>query len=102
MIDALVPCIPNGAWRWTEACHLFVHPTTDLDVLHRFARQIGLKRAWFQDRSAMPHYDLNPRRRLAAVAAGAHEVDMHTTGDCIKAWRGHWPVANLPPLELPL
>lgn len=50
----------------------------DLEELHQFARQIGLKREWFQDRPNLPHYDLMPTRRAAAVKAGAVEVDAKT------------------------
>jgi hypothetical protein len=42
----------------------------DLDALHVMARRIGLRRAWFQD-GRVPHYDLTPARREAAIAAGA-------------------------------
>ena len=54
----------NGDW-W---CHLFADT---LDELHAFAERIGLLRSWFQG----DHYDLTPKRRAAAVAAGALEVD---------------------------
>jgi len=51
------------------------HMTADtLDELHAFAARIGLKRAWFQRHALAPHYDLTPRRREAAVAAGAVEM----------------------------
>ena len=57
----------SPAWRWPTACHLF---SDDLDELHRFAAQIGLKRSWFQG-GDVPHYDLNARKRRRAVEAGA-------------------------------
>lgn len=48
------------------------HLTTDgpLEELHAFAQRIGLRRAWFQD-GRVPHYDLSPVRREAALAYGA-------------------------------
>lgn len=51
------------------SCHL----TTDgpIHELHEFAQRIGLKRAWFQHHRFAPHYDLTPRRRRAALQAGA-------------------------------
>jgi len=54
------------------SCHL----TTDegVDVLHAFASKIGLKRGWFQDHPIAPHYDLTPKRRELALAAGAIEM----------------------------
>lgn len=52
-----------------QSCHL----STDgpLEELHAFALGIGLRRAWFQEHPLMPHYDLVPARREAALAAGA-------------------------------
>lgn len=50
------------------SCHL----TADsLDELHAFARAIGVRRGWFQGKSAVPHYDLTPARRERAIDAGA-------------------------------
>ena len=45
----------------------------DLDALHDFARKIGMKREWFQDKNVRaPHYDLmTPRKRALAIRAGA-------------------------------
>lgn len=31
---------------------------TNIDELHQFAEQIGLRREWFQDKPGRPHYDL--------------------------------------------
>jgi len=48
------------------------HLTADtLEELHTFAARIGLKREWFQDHLAAPHYDLSPKRHAAALAIGA-------------------------------
>ncbi len=38
------------------------------------AALIGMKRSWFQNEARLPHYDLTPPRRAAAVSAGAREV----------------------------
>ena len=54
--------------RW---CHLFADTVQEL---HAMAGRIGMERAWFQD-GRLPHYDLVPPRRAAAVAAGAIELD---------------------------
>lgn len=67
-------------------CHLFTD-SADLDELHRFAEGIGLKRAWFQGKASVPHYDLTPRRRAAAVKAGAVEVDRRQAVAIWRAWR---------------
>ncbi len=79
---AYIPAtVPNGARtvrsRW---CHLTADTVAEL---HRFAESIGLRRAWFQPDHrpgvlTIPgswHYDLTVLRRVAAVRAGAVEVD---------------------------
>ena len=62
----------------------------ELNQLHAFARQIGLKRAWFQDKpNGLPHYDLNPNKRVQAVKEGATQVDRRGIVDVMHAWREH-------------
>lgn len=58
-----IRCFKGGS------CHL----TTDgpLDELHAFAARIGLRREWYQEHPLAPHYDLTPKRRTAALLAGA-------------------------------
>lgn len=57
-----IDCMRKGS------CHL----TADtLDELHEFAKKIGLRRGWFQDRRIESHYDLTPARRAKALRAGA-------------------------------
>jgi hypothetical protein len=69
-VDTLVKWPGAKAPFERGSCHM----TADtLDELHAMAARIGLKRAWFQDHRLMPHYDLTPRRRAAAVEAGATE-----------------------------
>ncbi len=57
--------------RW---CHL---SDTENDVarLDAFAKSIGIPKRWYQTSigGTFPHYDLTPRYRLRAVAAGAVE-----------------------------
>ena len=69
MVDDLI--VWHNAWGPFKkgSCHL----TTDgpIEALHEFAAKIGMKRAWFQDHPIMAHYDLTPKRREAALAAGA-------------------------------
>lgn len=50
--------------RW---CHMIADTEGEL---HAMASRIGCRREWFQG----DHYDLTPKRRAAAVAAGAVEV----------------------------
>ena len=64
-----------------QSCHMACDG--NLDELHQFAGRIGLKRTWFQN-SSIPHYDLTPSRRAAAVAAGAVEV---SSEELIRYWR---------------
>jgi hypothetical protein len=54
---------------------LWCHMWTDRDVeeLHRFAIEIGLKREYFQQCRICPHYDLTPGMRQIALAHGAKE-----------------------------
>lgn len=50
------------------SCHL----TADsLDELHAFARQLRLRRSWFQDHRTAPHYDLTAGKRALALTLGA-------------------------------
>jgi len=84
-VDEMGPCLANRNWRWHENCHLFCDG--DLEKLHAFAKRIGLKRAWFQDNSDLPHYDLTRPMRDRAVANGASQVDRKTTALWIGAWR---------------
>lgn len=42
-----------------------------LDELHKFARNIGMQRSWFQKHVSMPHYDLVWSRRERALELGA-------------------------------
>lgn len=52
------------------------HMVTDgeAEELHSFAKQIGLRREWYQNKR-LPHYDLTtPRKIKKAMAAGAKLV----------------------------
>lgn len=66
------PLMDHG-WRLGPSCHLLCEPG-QVDALHEFAAKIGMKRAWFQDHRAMPHYDLVRSRRDRAVKLGAIEL----------------------------
>lgn len=59
--------------KWEGGGHLFA---TDLDVLHSFAKLIGLKREWFQiGASGFPHYDLTRGKRALAIEKGAITIE---------------------------
>ena len=53
-----------------------IHLTADHEAeLHAFARQLGLKREWFQMHARHPHYDLTTGRMTRwAVYLGARVV----------------------------
>lgn len=72
-VDELFACLPTARWRYRKACHLTADTITEL---HEFAASLGLKRAWFQDHSRVPHYDLTPNKRTAAVQAGARSISV--------------------------
>jgi hypothetical protein len=53
---------------------------TSIEELHAFAKGLGLRRDWFQnkgnDKSWIPHYDLTtPSARRRAKVAGATQID---------------------------
>jgi hypothetical protein len=48
--------------------------SANLIELHLLARQIGLRREWFQDEPGNPHYDCVPTKRALAIQAGAKAV----------------------------
>lgn len=76
-VDEAFDATPQGAQArrcGTRWCHMIADTPEEL---HAMASRIGMRREWFQPAS-FPHYDLVPRRRAAAVAFGAIEVDRRT------------------------
>lgn len=59
-------------WKGRQWCHLVAD---SLHELHEFARQLGLRRAWFQERASYPHYDVTASVRLRALRMGALHAD---------------------------
>lgn len=57
-----------GKHHGHQWCHMW---SESLDALHAMARNIGMQRAWFQDRPGFPHYDLVPTKRTLAIRHGA-------------------------------
>jgi hypothetical protein len=68
-------------WRGKLWCHLVAD---SLAELHSFAGDLGLKRAWFQEKSVYPHYDVTLGVRDRAIALGAVMGDRRTIIDCAK------------------
>lgn len=54
--------------RW---CHMIADTPEELLAM---AKRIGLRPEWIQGEPNLPHFDLVPPRRAAAVKAGAVEV----------------------------
>lgn len=46
------------------------------EELHRFARKLGLRREWFQDKPHHQHYDLVSAKHAKAVELGAVHLSM--------------------------
>jgi len=65
------PAARQASSHGRQWCHLWAAAEKDIEELHRIARKIGLKRIYFQERPGFPHYDLIPRKREMALAAGA-------------------------------
>ncbi len=90
VVDALFACATP--WGGRKSCHLM--SDHDVGELLDFARAIGLPMTWFQARASIPHFDLSPRWRARAVAAGAVEVDRHALVAAMNRWRAmHAPEA---------
>jgi hypothetical protein len=81
-VDILKPTIPTRSWPYDKACHLVADT---LEELHEFAARLGLKRAWFQNRDRLPHYDLTIGNRFKALKMGAVEIDHHKVRELMKA-----------------
>lgn len=101
-VDALVAHPPPadaatrraGAKHGHRWCHLFTD-SEDLSELHKLAARIGMRRSWFQDTPGkLPHYDLVPTRRAAAVALGAVECGREKLVECIRAARARAELAD--------
>lgn len=58
--------------RYEYWCHM----VSDLNVeeLHEFAKTLGMRRSWFQNRERFPHYDITANKREQAIKLGAASV----------------------------
>ncbi len=66
---AIQPAARRCGRRWS---HLWADTR---DELHEFAAQLGLRRAWFQERPILFHYDVTPAVRARAIRLGAVALD---------------------------
>lgn len=55
-------------WRGYLWCHLVADSESEL---HAFAKQLGLKQAWYQTDASYPHYDVTVEQRALALELGA-------------------------------
>lgn len=62
-----------GARNGHQWCHMWAD---SLEELHEMADKVGMKRAWFQNKESLPHYDLVPSRRARAIKHGAIEASL--------------------------
>lgn len=65
-------------------CHMVADT---LEELHKMAHKIGIKRKWFQQHSALPHYDICLSKRILAIRFGAIEIDRNEMARRIRLWR---------------
>lgn len=74
LVDQLITW-PNAPPPFDKgSCHLTIEGD-DLEPLHAFTVRLGMRRSWFQPHPKMPHYDLTPGRRAAAIKLGAEYVE---------------------------
>jgi Protein of unknown function (DUF4031) len=71
-------------WRGKLWCHLVAD---SLEELHQFAFQLGLRKTWFQSKSAFPHYDVTLAVRERALKLGAQLGSRATVFGCAKVLR---------------
>lgn len=69
---------------YTDGRHLMTS-SRDLRELHRFARRLGLRRAYFQNHRRHPHYDItSPRIAQKSIELGARQT---TTKEMLRRCR---------------
>ena len=85
-----VDALEEWGWRMrgrtVASCHMFTN-SADIEELHSFAAQLGMKRTWFQPHAVAPHYDLVKSRRNLAVSLGAVEVGRRQASSIWRARR---------------
>lgn len=74
----------SASFRWTRSCHMFADT---VEELHTMAEAIGMRRAWFQNKPHLPHYDLVESRRKRALQFGAREVSLKEMVEFMQARR---------------
>jgi hypothetical protein len=69
-------------WRERRWAHLMADT---LDELHGMARQLGIPRRAFQNKTSGAHYDVDAALREAALALGAVAISRHRDRERVKA-----------------
>ena len=69
-------------WRGHRWAHLMADT---LDELHDFARQLGLRREKFQDKTSGAHYDVPAPLREQAIVLGAVAISRHRDRELVRA-----------------
>jgi Protein of unknown function (DUF4031) len=72
------------SWNGKRWCHMVADT---VEELHEFARLLGLKRGWFQERTMYPHYDITLGVRERALSMGAQFGDKIAIISCAKKLR---------------
>ncbi|NLO92532.1 MAG: DUF4031 domain-containing protein [Elusimicrobia bacterium] len=85
-VDVAHACTPTRRWPFTASCHLYAR---DMAALHSFAARLGLRRAWFQGNSKLPHYDLTVNKRALALRLGAVEKEIREVM-YVRDGKFHW------------
>ena len=83
LVDRCRPC--GAPWPGGVACHL-ISDDTEVELLE-FAAAIGVPMWWYQARASVPHFDLSPRWRAKALAAGARDVERIELVEGMRRWR---------------
>ena len=74
----------RGRYGRMIMCHMMSDES--VEELHEFAARLGLKREWFQTRSA-PHYDVCLSKRKEAIALGAKELPLSNRQEWRRVYR---------------
>jgi hypothetical protein len=84
---------PEWEWRGEMWCHLVAD---SLPELHAFARQLGLRRSWFQapPQTRYPHYDITAAKRELALSLGALSADRRTLIEKARALKAEFSPAQ--------
>lgn len=66
----------RGPRGWRDWCHMASDALTlaGHEELVRFAQSLGMRPEWIHRRPGLPHFDLTPELREAAIACGAVAV----------------------------